>query len=282
MTGHDYLSTACLHEVHQHCRSAVNEDGQPKVPGTCKFCSARCRCTCHQDLPVLARETFPAQVADAREALGWSQEWLATLVGVGQQAISNWENGRSIPQGDNLQRLSSALGFMPCHKLPGPVASATSTGATSTLTLDSLPLLSMGPDQFVALTTDLLTMVFPGALISEEVSPDIDLHLLTAAGERLAVHCSRARKFQPTTLAQVHTRLEQQGPSFDRALVLLRCKAGLKVRQKAAEWAPRWEIWDTSVIAGHLHSVGRERALPLVEEYFPGLGGPFFGIATEH
>jgi hypothetical protein len=41
---HLYLSTACLHGEHQHCRSAVNADGQPKQPGTCKFCDAVCVC----------------------------------------------------------------------------------------------------------------------------------------------------------------------------------------------------------------------------------------------
>jgi hypothetical protein len=33
---HRYLSTACLHEVHSQCRKR------------CKFCDARCRCSCHQ------------------------------------------------------------------------------------------------------------------------------------------------------------------------------------------------------------------------------------------
>lgn len=35
MAGHDYLSTACLHNVHPHCRL------------TCKFCDVLCRCDCH-------------------------------------------------------------------------------------------------------------------------------------------------------------------------------------------------------------------------------------------
>lgn len=32
---HDYLSTACLHGLHDRCRL------------TCKFCDVRCRCSCH-------------------------------------------------------------------------------------------------------------------------------------------------------------------------------------------------------------------------------------------
>lgn len=44
---HRYLSTGCLHGKCNHCRSALNQDGWPKEPGTCKFCPAQCECTCH-------------------------------------------------------------------------------------------------------------------------------------------------------------------------------------------------------------------------------------------
>lgn len=43
----DYLSTACRHEKHQHCRSTTAADGTTKEPGTCKFCDAKCICYCH-------------------------------------------------------------------------------------------------------------------------------------------------------------------------------------------------------------------------------------------
>jgi hypothetical protein len=46
---HDYLSTACLHHRHDYyCSGTDREDGSTKTPACCKFCSAPCRCTCHQ------------------------------------------------------------------------------------------------------------------------------------------------------------------------------------------------------------------------------------------
>lgn len=33
---HDYLSTACLHELHERCRM------------NCKFCGVGCKCPCHE------------------------------------------------------------------------------------------------------------------------------------------------------------------------------------------------------------------------------------------
>ncbi len=44
---HFYLSTGCLHEVHQHCQSIVAITGGEKIPGVCKWCPAICVCPCH-------------------------------------------------------------------------------------------------------------------------------------------------------------------------------------------------------------------------------------------
>lgn len=48
--SHDYLSTACLHGLHEHCNAMVGYAGA-KRPAQCKFCDARCRCSCHQEPP---------------------------------------------------------------------------------------------------------------------------------------------------------------------------------------------------------------------------------------
>lgn len=45
---HDYLSTACLHGRHDYCSARSGQVG-PKTPATCKFCPAKCRCTCHAE-----------------------------------------------------------------------------------------------------------------------------------------------------------------------------------------------------------------------------------------
>lgn len=52
---HHYLSTACLHaemnsdpELHKHCQGLTNLQDEPKIPGTCKWCSSKCVCPCHR------------------------------------------------------------------------------------------------------------------------------------------------------------------------------------------------------------------------------------------
>lgn len=49
-------------------------------------------------------------IAADRQRLGLSQQELARLVGVTQQAIAKWEAGRSAPRGRNLKALASTLG----------------------------------------------------------------------------------------------------------------------------------------------------------------------------
>ncbi|MGW1412577.1 hypothetical protein [Streptomyces sp. NPDC002403] len=45
---HVYLSTGCLHGEHAYCQSMTGQQGE-KRPGRCKFCDARCTCSCHAD-----------------------------------------------------------------------------------------------------------------------------------------------------------------------------------------------------------------------------------------
>lgn len=45
---HNYLSTACLHGLHDRCGEKQAERGEDGPPH-CKFCDAPCRCECHGD-----------------------------------------------------------------------------------------------------------------------------------------------------------------------------------------------------------------------------------------
>jgi hypothetical protein len=46
LTGrHAYIATGCLHGSCTACRSTTRVDGSgPKIPRTCKWCPAPCRC----------------------------------------------------------------------------------------------------------------------------------------------------------------------------------------------------------------------------------------------
>jgi transcriptional regulator with XRE-family HTH domain len=61
-----------------------------------------------------APQPFPERIRQLRKEAGLSQKQLAELVGVSKAAVSCWETGvRGVPAGDNLVRLSEALGLDP-------------------------------------------------------------------------------------------------------------------------------------------------------------------------
>lgn len=49
---HVYQSTSCVHGEHEYCKSATGSasggETWAKVPSSCKFCGASCRCGCHR------------------------------------------------------------------------------------------------------------------------------------------------------------------------------------------------------------------------------------------
>lgn len=46
---HDYLSTSCLHGNHDYCKAPVGRLG-PKEGSKCKWCPAKCSCSCHEEV----------------------------------------------------------------------------------------------------------------------------------------------------------------------------------------------------------------------------------------
>lgn len=59
--GHVYLSTACQHAIHDHCKSHHTLDGEDKIPASCKWCGTVCVCSCHR--------SSPGQIAQQIEAI---------------------------------------------------------------------------------------------------------------------------------------------------------------------------------------------------------------------
>lgn len=67
-------------------------------------------------------DTIGSQIRDARCAAGYSQAALALRIGVGQQAVGNWERGRAVPKEPTLVQLRSILGVPLLPPEDGPAA----------------------------------------------------------------------------------------------------------------------------------------------------------------
>lgn len=60
-----------------------------------------------------------------RKGKGLTQQELATLIGVGQSTVGNWESGtRDIPRGDSLLKLAEVLGVNPIELVGAATSSA--------------------------------------------------------------------------------------------------------------------------------------------------------------
>jgi transcriptional regulator with XRE-family HTH domain len=55
------------------------------------------------------RRVLGARIEELLQAKSWRRRDLQRAVGVSQQTVSSWINGRVIPRGRNLKRLSEAL-----------------------------------------------------------------------------------------------------------------------------------------------------------------------------
>ena len=86
-------------------------------------------------------------IVRARDAKGWTQRELARRMGVSQQAVQKWENGKSDISGERLAQLSETLGAtvssllgtddlikaVPQHQHMRPVVGRISAGIPSTV-----------------------------------------------------------------------------------------------------------------------------------------------------
>lgn len=49
------------------------------------------------------------RIREAREAMGFTQETLAQLVGASRELVNAWETGRGVPSGTRLAKLATVL-----------------------------------------------------------------------------------------------------------------------------------------------------------------------------
>jgi transcriptional regulator with XRE-family HTH domain len=291
MTGHiehEYLSTGCLHgdmmlpdgrTGHEYCQGDTGHAGS-KRPAECKFCGTRCICGCHPWNRVLSLDTFGTQIQDARRQLGWSQQDLADVVGVGQQAVSGWERGRTTAQGADLERVRQALGFT---SVAAPTSPEETHEAATLPPPRRLPLMQLEQSDFVNFAASLLRACHPGAIIDHEPRQQrqrtsVDVRLVLPGGERVAVKCERLRKFHPTSFE----RVMRETAHVDADICLLLVATSMSETVKARAAGTPWSIWDGDKINEQVRALDPDVAAPLVQHYFPDLGASFIPVAPEH
>ena len=218
---------------------------------------------------------FGEAVRSAREARGWTQLDLAVRAGASQRAVSSWEKGVSEP-GEATKRAVAAV--LP---LPADVVSRdrAARGGSGGALLAELPLEELDPGDFEDFAVTLARDLYPG---SEPYRSGKSGHkqygfdvVVERDGEVLAgIQCKRVRRFGPR---EVNKAVAAAAMEVGTALIFLSRPASPDAR--AALRAHRgWQLWDKNKLSHKVHDLPLDRAVPLVDRYFPLLREKFLGV----
>jgi transcriptional regulator with XRE-family HTH domain/DNA-binding transcriptional ArsR family regulator len=223
-------------------------------------------------------------IRERREVLGLDQRALATQLSVGQQAVSAWEQGRSRPRRAMLTSLASVLAVdeealveAGGYRSPSPVVRRPVRPLTRAVPLDELP-----EDRFEDLIADLMISMHPNGHASRyggrgHKQYGIDI-LVNANGLNLATgQCKRHREFGP---AAVHKAIEDVTVTASKNYLFLSRLTATPAARAAAGEHPNWELWDGEDISRYIRSLSPERAVRIVDTYFPGHRESFLGAPS--
>lgn len=223
-------------------------------------------------------------IRQRRQALGVDQAVLAQRLGLGQQTVSRWERGKSRPRRSMLTALARVLSIeeeelveagryrLPPSSVSPPVRPLTR----------ALPLHELTEERFEDLLTEVMRALYPQGHTSGyggrgHKQHGIDI-LVAADGTNLATgQCKRHRQFGPAAVREAINEVTISAPK--NYLFLSRPTASPQARQEANKYAG-WELWDGNDISRYIRDLPRERAVRIVDTYFPGHRESFLGVTA--
>ncbi|MHA6298762.1 helix-turn-helix domain-containing protein [Devosia sp. CAU 1758] len=193
---------------------------------------------------------------------------LAKLVGVSQQTVSRWEAGTSRPRLNQIEALAAIL-----KKDPEDVSAAAGYAVTGALLPIDVPLGLDGllPESFERFAGDLLSVLYPGAIVNRAGGPGhtqdgIDLSVTHADGTLLTVQCKQVREFGPKDVIRA---IEKDTVESDKKVLLLSRTASPQARGAIATH-PKWELWDRDDVSRKFRQLSVDDRKRLVRSYFRG------------
>jgi hypothetical protein len=197
--------------------------------------------------------------------------------GVSQRTVSSWEKGVSEPA-DATKRAVAAVLPLPPEVAP---QDQPGRGAAGDALLAELPLEELDPGDFEDFAVTLAGALYPGTEVyrlgiagHKQYGFDV---LVERDGAVLAgIQCKRVRQFGPREVAKAVGAAVME---VDTALIFLSRAASPDAR--AALRAHRgWQLWDKSKLSHQVHDLPLDRAVSLVDRYFPLLRERFLGIPS--
>lgn len=224
-------------------------------------------------------------IVGARTRAGIDQSELATRVGVKQQTISRWENGKVRPNVGVISRLAGALN-VPVNELKTayerqvvPNLQLQEGPSMKPPLADTLPYRNLYPDQFEEFVAHLYTLLYPTANVRRlggqgEDQGGYDILVIHDDGRRVGIQCKREQDFGPQKVRQA---IDEAELDVDKSIIALSRSAtnaaGLEVEKHE-----HWTLQDQRGLSRLVRSLPLETAIRLVDQHFPHHREAFLGV----
>jgi transcriptional regulator with XRE-family HTH domain len=200
---------------------------------------------------------------------------LAVRAGVSQRAVSSWEKGVSEPGQATKMAVAAVLPLPPGAV---PRDRETREGAGGAL-LAELPLEELAYEEFEDFAVTLAGGLYPDAEAYRQGKTGHKQDGFDVLVERdgqvlVGIQCKRVRQFGPR---EVSKAVAAATVEVGAALIFLSRAASPDARA-ALRGHRGWQLWDKNKLSHKVHELPLDRAVPLVDRYFPLLREKFLNV----
>jgi transcriptional regulator with XRE-family HTH domain len=232
--------------------------------------------------------TIGGRIREERTRMGWEQADLAQRLAmpVEQQTVSRWERGGSRPRRAVVVELANLFGVDPAEFLAAAGYSDLADQPQGVQRpvrprLTILPAWELYPDKFEELVADLAQELHPDTFVSRFGGQGSKQHGVDVVGEKdsryvATFQCKRRERFGPQDVRDAVAEVTIDAPAH--FLVLSRRSATPDARQEMLAHAG-WTLWDAQDLSRAIRRLSRDRAVRIVDTYFPGWREAFLGVA---
>jgi transcriptional regulator with XRE-family HTH domain len=214
-------------------------------------------------------------IKSEREKRAWEQADLASRVSVKQQTVSRWEKGDSRPRRDDLLKLVDLFSGDTYEWLAK--AGYDIEGPDTSLT-PYLPLQNLSEEKFEFFCQNLIQALNPDYEVQRYGSRGhkqngIDLYARKSSSV-FDYQCKRHKQFGPSDIREAI--LNTTFTAEHHYLILSR-SATPRAQDEILKH-PDWSLWDREFISAKVRNLPTDRAIRLVDIYFPGKRKSFLGL----
>ncbi len=230
-------------------------------------------------------DDFPKMLVGVRRAHAMSQADVARKLGVGQQAVSNWERGLSRPETRDLVRGIAAL--FPEIRAEDWLAAAQRKAPPRPQKpvhppLHELPFDRLTPARFQSFVAMLLRAKHPHAVVNEfgiegDEQDGIDIEVRLPARRYEVYQCKRVVKFGPEMVRAAFKRIKR---SCRRAVIVLARRATASARSAISRSQTRRVLWDANDLVQEIRRLPLPRQKSILRTYFGAHFNDFLGVET--